>query len=64
MSDNFKFRGFIAEHRKQHQYAMRQFADMIEVTAPTSAALGSHIAWKLKELGDDVENRNTRFFLE
>lgn len=34
VSDNFKFGGFIAKHRKQHQYTMRQFADMIEVTAP------------------------------
>lgn len=64
MSDNFKFGGFIAEHRKQHQYTMRQLADMIEVTAPTSAAMRSHVARQLKELGDDVEDRNARFFLE
>lgn len=34
MSDNLEFGKFIAERRKQHEYTMRQFADMIGVTAP------------------------------
>lgn len=34
MSDNLEFGEFIAEHRKQHEYTMRQFANMIGVTAP------------------------------
>lgn len=34
MSDNLEFGKFIAERRKQHEYTMRQFADMIAVTAP------------------------------
>lgn len=34
MSDNLEFGEFIAERRKQHECTMRQFADMIGVTAP------------------------------
>ena len=34
MSDQFEFGGFVAERRKQHEYTMRRFADMIGVTAP------------------------------
>lgn len=34
MSDQFEFGRFVAEHRKQHEYTMRRFADMIGVTAP------------------------------
>lgn len=34
MSDQFEFGRFIAERRKQHEYTMRHFADMIGVTAP------------------------------
>ena len=34
MNDNLEFGKFIAEHRKQLEYTMRQFAEMIGVTAP------------------------------
>ena len=34
MSDQFEFGRFVAERRKQHEYTMRRFADMIGVTAP------------------------------
>lgn len=34
MGDQFELRRFIAERRKQHEYTMRRFADMIGVTAP------------------------------
>lgn len=34
MSDQFEFGTFVAERRKQHEYTMRRFADMIGVTAP------------------------------
>lgn len=34
MSDNLEFGKFIAEHRKQNEYTMRQFADIIGVAAP------------------------------
>ncbi|QTH59264.1 helix-turn-helix domain-containing protein [Corynebacterium hindlerae] len=34
MSDQFEFGRFVSERRKQHEYTMRRFADMIGVTAP------------------------------
>lgn len=34
MDDCVKFGEFVAQHRKQHGYTMRKFADMIGVTAP------------------------------
>lgn len=34
MSDQFEFGRFVAERRKQHEYTMRRFADMIGVTVP------------------------------
>lgn len=34
MSDQFEFGRFVAERRKQHEYTMRRFANMIGVTAP------------------------------
>lgn len=34
MSGQFEFGRFVAERRKQYEYTMRRFADMIGVTAP------------------------------
>lgn len=34
MDTRLEFGKFLADHRKRHEYTMRQFADMIGVTAP------------------------------